>query len=588
MANRSISLVAIVLFAGVLYGAPAEARGYTALYVFGGSLEDNGNLPPVFPVAITEAVVDHYYGDRATNGYVYVEVLADSLGLGPIRPSSKGGTNYAHQSGLTDGVFRSASGYKSRTIRDQVADHLSSFGEGETVHQNALYLVNCGGMEESVELRGSSTDTAVTRERAILAAGNVVSFIQTLADVGARYFAVPEMVDLASFGWTEDYTHVTKAYNKALGDGLGELTDVNVAIVRDEDWIGAARRHHLLFGSSYAWSDFSGNPNDYFWLATGSAWHVSAAAHRLLAEVVLKAVNRRPEVANPIAGLSLILGGEGWRTDLFGSPQVFVDEDDDALTYSAASSDTAVVNVAIDRSTLTVTPAGLGDARITITVSDGANTNKTFFTVTVAATGYSLALDLDAADGDQALTSLSGVSDGWAFPVELHASGLRGAVAFQAVIQYDDTQLTFVRFDNAGVFTDFQVQITSDPQTVTLTSDTLAQGTTTTASRLGTLHFQTDGLTTDATVRLIDATLKRETHSEPLVDPPAVRLSARNCDFDGNGAVSFPDFLAFARAYGADTEDERYEARLDLNGSGGIDFGDFLLFAKDYGTAVAR
>jgi len=57
-------------------------------------------------------------------------------------------------------------------------------------------------------------------------------------------------------------------------------------------------------------------------------------------------------------------------------------------------------------------------------------------------------------------------------------------------------------------------------------------------------------------------------------------------DFDGDGAVGFSDFLAFAGQYGARQGDGQYEARYDLDGDGAISFSDFLAFASSYGTQV--
>ena len=54
-------------------------------------------------------------------------------------------------------------------------------------------------------------------------------------------------------------------------------------------------------------------------------------------------------------------------------------------------------------------------------------------------------------------------------------------------------------------------------------------------------------------------------------------------DFDGNGTVSFADFLAFVGGYGKTPEAEGYSAHLDVNGDGLISFQDFLIFASHYG-----
>ena len=60
-----------------------------------------------------------------------------------------------------------------------------------------------------------------------------------------------------------------------------------------------------------------------------------------------------------------------------------------------------------------------------------------------------------------------------------------------------------------------------------------------------------------------------------------------NPDFDGDGAVGFPDFLLFAGKFGLSHDHEGYEARFDLDGDGTIGFGDFLFFANAFGTKTS-
>ena len=58
-------------------------------------------------------------------------------------------------------------------------------------------------------------------------------------------------------------------------------------------------------------------------------------------------------------------------------------------------------------------------------------------------------------------------------------------------------------------------------------------------------------------------------------------------DFDGDGAVGFPDFLLFVAQFGLSQTDEGYDARFDLDGDGAIGFNDFLVFANHFGKAVS-
>ena len=56
-------------------------------------------------------------------------------------------------------------------------------------------------------------------------------------------------------------------------------------------------------------------------------------------------------------------------------------------------------------------------------------------------------------------------------------------------------------------------------------------------------------------------------------------------DFDGDGQVTFADFLTFAGKFGTRRGEERYDARCDLNGDGEIGFADFLIFADNFDSA---
>lgn len=54
-------------------------------------------------------------------------------------------------------------------------------------------------------------------------------------------------------------------------------------------------------------------------------------------------------------------------------------------------------------------------------------------------------------------------------------------------------------------------------------------------------------------------------------------------DFDGDGEVTFTDFLYFVNNFNANPEDENYDPRTDLNEDGVTNFDDFLAFSTSYG-----
>ena len=200
---------------------------------------------------------------------------------------------------------------------------------------------------------------------------------------------------------------------------------------------------------------------------------------------------------------------------------------------------------------------------------------------------HSLSLDLDSADTDQALTALTGVSEGWAFALQLYGNGLLDAVSYTVTLEYDEAQLTLVYYENGEVFTRGLAETAQDSSLITVRSDTLAQGTTLDGGLLGTFRFQTRPGFKDATIRITASTVDRADGVEASGGGADARLSALVCDFDASGDVGFADFLQLARGYGAFQGAENYEPKLDLDGDGLIDFADFLLFARNYGTGVA-
>ena len=79
---------------------PLQAQ-FSDLYVFGDSLSDVGNLS-----AATLGFLpgSDYFDGRYSNGPVYAELLAEKLGLEPLRRSGEGGNNFAYGGASTSGT----------------------------------------------------------------------------------------------------------------------------------------------------------------------------------------------------------------------------------------------------------------------------------------------------------------------------------------------------------------------------------------------------------------------------------------------------------------------------------------------------
>lgn len=74
-----------------------------------------------------------------------------------------------------------------------------------------------------------------------------------------------------------------------------------------------------------------------------------------------------PTVVNPISDQTL---HEGFTTSTINLSGVFEDLNEDALTYSATSSNESAATVAVSESTLTITEVGNGNSTITVTAND--------------------------------------------------------------------------------------------------------------------------------------------------------------------------------------------------------------------------
>jgi phospholipase/lecithinase/hemolysin len=226
--RRVAAFAALAFVASPLLAAPAaRAATYSAEYVFGDSLSDNGNLaslatPFPFPPS---------YHDSFTNGPVAVAGLASDLGLS-LEPSlwvtgSTGrGTNYA-VAGAT-AAFDAVGGPPLINLPEQVGAYglYAASHMGAVDPATSLYVVMIGGDDvRNAALHGTGQGAITTGVNAELAA------ISTLAAENARHFLVvnvpnvgliPEFSqDNASLAATA--TTLSQLYDRDLATGLAAI-----------------------------------------------------------------------------------------------------------------------------------------------------------------------------------------------------------------------------------------------------------------------------------------------------------------------------------------------------------------------------
>src|SRR5690242_7531767 len=78
--------------------AQGMAEPFTGIVAFGDSLSDAGN---VFIATNGQLPAPPYFNGHFSNGPTWVEDLSQALGLGTLRPSLAGGTDFAYGSAIT-------------------------------------------------------------------------------------------------------------------------------------------------------------------------------------------------------------------------------------------------------------------------------------------------------------------------------------------------------------------------------------------------------------------------------------------------------------------------------------------------------
>jgi phospholipase/lecithinase/hemolysin len=151
--------------------ASVPATAYDDLYVFGDSLSDNGNL-----FAMTGFPPAPYFNGRFSNGPVAVEVLATGLGA------------TLHDFAIAGAQTSTAGNLPGTGMTSQVDGYATLLG-GPNADPNALYFV-WGGAND---LRAAGANAGAAIAPTI---NNLTYIVDTLYDLGARHFLLPNLPDL--------------------------------------------------------------------------------------------------------------------------------------------------------------------------------------------------------------------------------------------------------------------------------------------------------------------------------------------------------------------------------------------------------
>jgi phospholipase/lecithinase/hemolysin len=227
---------------------------YSAVYAFGESLSDAGNLSitssaggvpfPVSPPYFTEQ-----YGSTSaavfSNGPTWVQNLSIALGLGTLKPSMAGGTDFAYggaETGPTpqDPTFAAVQGVS-------LGSQLAQFQLDEpTPPANALYTLSIGANDLN-DILATNGLTAMQEAADVTASvTNEINFVKQLVAGGATNLLVLDIPDLGkspnvtsgrvngstgSAALTAEASQLASQYNAALISQLGTIAGLNAHVI---------------------------------------------------------------------------------------------------------------------------------------------------------------------------------------------------------------------------------------------------------------------------------------------------------------------------------------------------------------------
>jgi phospholipase/lecithinase/hemolysin len=276
------------------------AGGFSAVYAFGDSLSDAGNISAA---SLGTLPTSPYSGGRFTNGNVWVQDLSQNLGLPPVAPSLRGGTDYAYGGAETGPTAAHVTNPPDLT--SQFAQFVVNTPAPSA---NALYTV-WAGSNDVLDIANSTETLAQQLATVQQAATNETGVIDGLIAHGAKDLVVMGVPDLGKTPYemarpaTEAASSaLAQAFNSDLGSALQAIMATGAASI---DYVNAyglldtAAANPAAYGFSNVtqpvWSGNLTSSTSGTLAATGAAQngylffdnlHPTAAGHALLASAV--------------------------------------------------------------------------------------------------------------------------------------------------------------------------------------------------------------------------------------------------------------------------------------------------------------
>jgi phospholipase/lecithinase/hemolysin len=280
------------------------AGGFSAVFAFGDSLSDAGNVAYATHGAVP---VSPYSDGRFSNGPIWVQDLSQDLGLPAVSPSLVGGTDYAYGGATTGGT--SAHAANPTDLPSQLGQFAMNVPNPSP---NALYTV-WAGSNDILDILGANESPAQQQADVQQAVKNEMNVIDGLVAHGAKNLLVLDVPDLGKTPYETARpatdaaaSSLAQTYNTDLGAALQQLIASGAAHVDYVDTYGFmddAVANPAKYGFTNVtqplWNGTLTDSNSGTLAATGSAQngylffdslHPSASAHAALASGIANAL----------------------------------------------------------------------------------------------------------------------------------------------------------------------------------------------------------------------------------------------------------------------------------------------------------
>ena len=210
-------LAAAFALAALLAAGTAGAIPYPKIYAFGDSLSDAGNIYAFLHGA--QPVSPPYSKGRFSNGNVWVQDLSSAVGLGILKASLSGGTDYA-VGGATTGDVTTVHAANLADLPTQLSQFQTNVPKPNAASLFTLWI----GSNDLLAVLGADLSPADTTAAVNQILANEQTFVVGLVNAGAKKFVVLTVPDLgltpqvraSGPAASRAATALTKRFNTAL------------------------------------------------------------------------------------------------------------------------------------------------------------------------------------------------------------------------------------------------------------------------------------------------------------------------------------------------------------------------------------